>query len=59
MVYHDMISDVIYNAKREELFDCIEILRKDYLELKTMNHEMAKGIHLAILKLQSKAELMK
>mgnify|MGYP007100092473 CR=1 FL=1 len=54
-----MISDAIYNAKREEVFECIEILRKDYRELKTVNHEMSKGIHLAILKLQSKVELMK
>lgn len=59
MVYNDMISDAIYNAKREEVYDCIELLRKDYRELKTMNHEMSKGIHLAILKLQSKVELMK
>lgn len=59
MVYNDMISDAIYNARKEALFHCIEMLRKDYRELKAVNNEMAKGVHLAILKIQSQVEVMK
>ncbi len=58
MVYNDMIQDAIFNARKDEIWKCIEILEKDYRELKGMNHEMAKGIHLAILKLKSRKELV-
>lgn len=53
-----MIQDAIFNARKDEIWKCIEILEKDYRELKGMNHEMAKGIHLAILKLKSRKELV-